>query len=461
MKRPSDLSTEFAAIVGAANLQASDALAASDPGFDPGNISGDLAVFPETIDHVAQIVALCAQHGIAIVPQGGRTGLSGAASAGSDSIVLGLKRMTEIEAIDPLAATARVECGATLQSVEEAANQHGLSVGIDLGARGSATIGGMISTNAGGMEAFRNGSMRNRVLGLEAVLASGAVLNDMTEVPKCNEGYDIKHLLCGAEGTLGIVTRAVLRLTPQTHSSATLLVACASAADALTIKQACQSLPALDLLQCEIMWRAYAQTVAAHIGLTSVLSFCDAPAYLLLELASRDGDIETAIESLFSTPSIAAAMQDAIVAKNERERGEIWRIREESFVIDQTISHCSWYDISVPLDRIDETVAQIETRLHALDPQIGIWVMGHLGDGNLHYTIGTGKPLSDERKAEIADAVYSGLKQIGGAFSAEHGIGTEKRASLASQSDPEKLRLMREIKRVFDPQGIMNPGKVL
>ncbi len=455
------LRAELAAVAGAKFVAGRAALDGLDPGFHPDNLAADLAVHPATTDEVARIVGVCGRHGVAIVPQGGRTGLSGGAASGAGNVVLDLRRMSAIERLDPLAGTAVVQAGVTLQTVEEAANAHGLSVGIDLGARGTATIGGMISTNAGGMEAFRNGSMRNRVLGLEAVLASGAVLGDMTEVPKCNEGYDLKQLFCGAEGTLGVVTRAVLRLAPAVESAVTLLIGCANAADALKIVSACKGARALDLLHSEIMWRNYATKVAGEIGLSAALGFCDAPAYLLLELATRDGAPGEAVHALFDDPVIAGAMIDAVVAKNERERRDIWRIREESFIVDNVVPHCSWFDISVPLGRIDAVVQDVEARLNALDPEIGIWVMGHLGDGNLHYTVGSGKPVSDARKADIADAVYGGLKDMGGSFSAEHGIGTDKRASLAKHGDPEKLRLMREIKRVFDPQGIMNPGKVL
>jgi len=429
------LSAQLAAIVGAHHVHAADRLADRDTGFHPENFDAGLAVYPATTGQVAQVVALCARHRIPIVTHGGLTGLSGGAASQTGNVILGLRRMDALLELDPLAGTVVVEAGAILETVERAANEHGLSIGIDLGARGTATIGGMIATNAGGMEAFRNGSMRSRLLGIEAVTPNGAVLNDLTEVPKCNEGYDLKHLFCGAEGTLGIVTRAVLRLTPATAPTTTLLIAVDSAASALTITRACASAPAIDLLQTEIMWRNYATTVAAEIGLSHVLNFCDAPAYLLIELSATDPD--AALDTLFTDPAVEAVTLNAVIAKNEKERAEIWRIREESFIVDNTVPHCQWYDISVPLSRIDGTITAIDSRLNALDPTLGIWVMGHLGDGNLHYTIGNGKPQSPERQT------------------------AEKRASLAKHSDPEKLRLMRAIKAAFDPDGIMNPGKVL
>ena len=209
------------------------------------------------------------------------------------------------------------------------------------------------------------------------------------------------------------------------------------------------------------MWRNYAATVASAIGLSHVLAFCDAPAYLILELSARVENPEPALHDLFEDPEIQKAMIDCVVATSEKQRGEIWRIREESFVVDNTVAHCQWFDVTVPLGLIDETVANIESRLKRIDPEIGVWVMGHLGDGNLHYTIGNGEPTDAARQTAIADAVYCDLKSIGGSISAEHGIGTDKRVSLAKYSDPEKMHLMKGIKQIFDPQGIMNPGKVL
>ena len=447
------LHADLVSVIGDGNVHDAGLLGGRDPGFHPDNLSADLAVYPGNTAEVAAVVGLCARHDIPIVPQGGLTGLSGGAASNPENLIVGLRRMNRIEALDAAAATVIVEAGATLQSVEEVANRHGLSVGIDIGARGSATIGGMIATNAGGMEAFRNGSMRARLLGLEVVTATGAILNDMTEVPKCNEGYDLKHLFCGAEGTLGIITRAVLSLKPMTASNTTLMIAVDDAKAALAITRSAMMLPGLEVLQAEIMWRNYAHTVAAEIGLSQVFDFADAPAYLLLEL---NGD-ENALEPLF----VHEAIRDAIMARNERERAAFWRIREESFIVDRVVPNCRWYDISVPLGRIDETVRGIEARLKALDPDMGIWVMGHLADGNLHYTIGNGQPVAEAHQAVIADAVYGGLKANGSAFSAEHGIGTEKRGSLAKHTDPEKLRLMHAIKQALDPQGIMNPGKVL
>ncbi len=461
--RIESLGAELVGIVGEQHVLDKAAVAALEPGYHPDNLAAGLAVLPGNTAEVSKIISLCQREGIGMVPQGGRTGLSGGAVCAPDQLLVGLSRMSRVEKLDPLAAIAVVEAGATLQSVEDAVRQHRLTTGIDLAARGSATIGGMISTNAGGMEAFRNGSMRNRVIGLEVVLASGEVFNDMTEVTKCNEGYDIKQLFCGAEGTLGIVTRAVLRLEPESLAPMTLLLACADAASAFGIMRTCQRAADLDLLHAEIMWRSAAERIAREIGLRKVLSFCRAEVYVILEVAcrSRAIGVDDALHDVFEDPALDGAILDALFAKNERERRDIWSIRENSAAVDANSPNHLWFDVSVPLTRLDDYVGSVERKIAGFDPSIGVYVLGHLGDGNLHYSIGSGETLTDAVQQSITDAVYEDLKQIGGSFSAEHGIGVEKRSSLQKYASPEKRQLMLEMKRAFDPKGVMNPGKVV
>ncbi|HSF95482.1 MAG TPA: FAD-binding oxidoreductase [Thermohalobaculum sp.] len=461
--RIADLSEALAAIVGLQGLRTAEALASRDPGFHPLNLSAKLAALPRSTAEVAAVVALCRRHSVPIVPQGGRTGLAGGAASDPHSLILMTDRLDRIVEIDPLARIAVVEAGVTLARLEDAAAMHGLSAGIDLAARGSATIGGLIATNAGGMEAFRNGSMRSRLLGLEAVLPDGEVLDDMTRVPKCNEGYDVKQLFCGAEGTLGIVTRAVLRLSPADGSGTTLLAACRDAAAALDGFRRIEASPALALLRGEIMWRPYAAAVAEADGLARVLGFAEAPVYALYEVTPRDpaADPAEALIDVLAAPMQTGGILDAVVAASERERDEIWRVREDSFVIDRFLPHALWYDISVPLAGLDAYVAETARALAALDHALRFYVFGHLGDGNLHITIGDGQPADPGRAKAVDRIVYRGLKAAGGSISAEHGIGIDKRASLRDHTDPQKLRLMALIKRALDPKGLMNPGKML
>lgn len=458
-----DLAGALAEIVGPQGLRGAEALAGRDPGFHRSNLDGGLAVLPRSTGEVAAVVAFCRAHGIPIVPQGGRTGLAGGAASDSDSLILMTDRLDRIGEIDPLAMTAEAEAGVTLARLEAAAATHGLSVGIDLAARDTATIGGLIATNAGGMEAFRNGTMRARLLGLEAVLPDGAVLNEMTRVAKCNEGYDLKQLFCGAEGTLGVITRAVLRLSPADGPATTLLAACRDASAALAAFRGLRRAPGLRLLRGEVMWRAYARAVAAATGLERVLGFAEAPVYALYEVTPRDPAADAAqlamacLEDSFT----AGGVLDAVMAGNARERDEIWRIREDSFALERILPHGLWYDVSVPLAGLDAYAAASAAGLAALDPDFRFYLFGHLGDGNLHITAGTGRSLASEQVKAVDTVVYRGLKAAGGAISAEHGVGIEKRASLRAHGNPQKLRLMAAIKRAIDPEGLMNPGKVI
>lgn len=453
-----DLAAELARIVGAENVVGAERLAGCDPGCDPRNLAGALAVLPHATAEVAAVVALCRRHHVPIVPQGGRTGLVGGTASDAGGLILMTDRLNRIVEIDPLAMIAVVEAGVTLQRLQEAVAAAGLSAAIDLGARGTATIGGMIGTNAGGMEAFRHGMMRHRLLGLEAVLPDGSVLDDMTRVPKCNEGYDLKQLLCGAEGTLGVVTRAVLRLAPADGPATTLLAACADAAAALAAFRALERAPGLTLLRGEIMWRPFAAASAEALGLARVIGFAEAPVYGLYDVAPTDpaADLADTLAPLLDKGLVI----DAVLAGSGREQAEIWRIREDTFAVQTGLTDALWYDISVPLGRLNAYAAETAAALAALAPELLFYLFGHLGDGNLHATVGTRTaPLPD---AKAVDAIlYRGLKAAGGAISAEHGVGLDKRASLHAHASPEKLRLMAAIKRALDPEGLMNPGKVL
>ncbi len=439
------------------------ALELLDPGFHKDNLQADLALLPQTTEHVAEILKYCYENDIAIVPQGGRSGLAGGCTSRSGQVIVMTDKLDRIVEIDPHERIAIVEAGVTLQALQDALEKYDLSVGIDLGARGTATIGGMVATNAGGMEAFRYGSMRQRIVGLTAVLPDGKILKDMPRVAKCNEGYDIKQLFCGAEGTLGIITSVILQLESSSSYATTMLAACPNAKAAVKIFRHLQNTCELELLRGEIMWREYAHKVADKISLKQVLNFCDSPFYVLYEVSPRITNIELdemLAESLMPLME-SGDVFDLIVASSERERDEIWRIREDSFVIDHGLDTSLWYDVSVPLSQLDNYAEQLQQQLILLDTDINAYIMGHLGDGNLHMTIGADKPLRAEIQNAISAAVEAGLKSIGGSFSAEHGIGTDKRKSLQAYGDPEKLKLMKLIKKAFDPKGLMNPGKII
>ena len=452
----------LAAAVEAGGLRSGKVTETLDPGIDKANLDADAVVFPTSTDQVAAILRLCRDHGVAVVPQGGRTGLASGARSAAGQVVIAMTRMNRILDLDIQGGTALVEAGVVLSAVQDAAAQHGLSTGIDLAARDSATIGGMISTNAGGIEAFRYGTMRHRVLGLEAVLADGTVLSDLKRVVKANEGYDLKQLFIGAEGTLGVVTAAVLDLVPEDRSGVTALVACPSVDDTLRIFRRFRGTTLGTLLACEIMWPTYAQMTASGLKLDNVVGFAPPDDLLLVvEFSAADAAAaQLALEELLGDALEAGEASDAVIAKSGEERRRMWLVREESFEADKAMPHGFWYDISIPHAHLQRYTDDLFARMTAIDPALVVLMFGHLGDGNLHLTITKGAPMPELHDA-IDQAMFDGLQAIGGSFSAEHGIGLEKRAHLARLGQPAMLEAMRAVKRALDPQGLMNPGKVL
>ncbi|RCW78047.1 FAD-binding oxidoreductase [Phyllobacterium bourgognense] len=442
-------------IVGASGVKTGEALSLIHPGSDERNLDAAVMVTPRDTREVASLLRLSNEHRIAVVPHGGRTGLVGGGVSAVGEIILSLAAMNRIVSLSADGGTAIVESGVTLLSLQDAAAKVELTTGIDIAARGSATIGGMISTNAGGMEAFRHGVMRHRVLGLEVVLPDGRIMSDMAQVTKSNEGYDLKQLFIGAEGTLGVVTRAVIKLVPSDEFTATALVACPSASDAIALFRKLQR--GLDLLRAEFMARDYFAFASANLGPASLAAFAEAPAYLILEIHAADqqaaqSDLEEALAEAIEEGLVV----DAILAQSEKERTEIWNIREDSSVVDRIHPNGYWFDISVPLQELETWLTHFNEGVPTLGPDVRGFAFGHLGDGNLHVGV-AGAPDKDAAKA----IVYANLRELGGSFSAEHGIGLDKRQDLHAFVDPVKLALMHSIKAMLDPNGIMNPGKVL
>jgi len=453
-----NLPPDLTALSGIADgILEADALSGRDPGIDAENFGAGLAVRPKSTAEVVAIVQWCRDNGYSIVPQGGRTGLAGGAASHDRQLILMMDRMSAIIEIDPAGAVAIVEAGATLENLDAAAAEHGLCAGIDLSARGSCTIGGMVSTNAGGLEAFRNGIMRHRVLGLEAVLADGTIVSDLKRVTKANEGYDIKQLLIGAEGTLGVVTKVVVGLEPLAPAKSTALVSVENAARGVALFQRLRKKIGGQLRATEIMWRNYLETAAGQLGLERIANAVDAPVCLIVEI---DGDDPDHLLELLSEAAEAEEILDALIAKNDGERNDIWQVREDSWAIDRAYPHGYWFDVSVPQAALDTYVATCIDRLAGIDPDLKFFAFGHLGDGNLHITISKGV-VAEGLYDKLAEALFSDLAALGGSFSAEHGIGTEKKHALDVYGDPGKLAAMRAIKAVLDPGNIMNPGKVV
>ncbi len=436
-------------------------LAGRDPGADARNLGASAQVCPRSTEEVAALVRLAGARGFSIVAQGGRTGLAGAAAAVEGQVICDMGAMAAIETIDPDARVAVVQAGVTLQALQEATRPLGLDPGIDLPSRGSCTIGGMIATNAGGIMAFRNGNMRHRVLGLEVVLPDGRVMSDLTRVLKTSAGLDLKHLFVGAEGTLGIVTRAAIRLQAVDGPSATALVGVPDASHAQQVIRHFLARPDSRLLSAEAMWHGFAAVMARMLGYTPGALPLDAPCLLIVELGAGTPEAAmAALEQGLAAIWDEAAIIDGVVATSQRQTEAIWLLREDTRQLWRAHDDPPSFDVSVPGGAVDSYVARITAELRALDPAYDPYVFGHLADGNLHITVNCDHP-PPERYRAIEDILYRDLQTIGGCISAEHGVGIDKRAAAGRHADPVKLQLARALKATIDPGNLMNPGKGL
>jgi len=433
-----------------------------DPGTNPDNLGAGIIVSPASTEEVSAVVRLCREHETPLVPQGGRTGLVGGSVSRPGEVVLSLDRLNRIERLDPVERTVVVQAGVTLETLQAAALGHRLEPGIDLAARGSATIGGMVSTNAGGVMAFRNGVMRHRIMGLEAVLADGTIYSDLTRVVKNSAGYDLKHLFIGAEGTLGVVTRVVVKLDPVPHATATALFGLPTVGAALDLVRLALDSETGQLRAAEALWQRYIQLTASAQGWSEPGFELDLPVYLLLSLGgAREEALRAEFERLFG--EIVKRHDDVtgIIASSQRQEQALWRLREDTDVLYRTYRAAPSYDVSVPLSEVDAYVARIIPGLAAIDPNLSPYVFGHLADGNLHIVLNRPGPLPQDVSAAVETVLYAGLTAIGGSFSAEHGVGSKRIHALVATTDPVKLNLMMRIKDALDSHVLMNPGKVL
>jgi FAD/FMN-containing dehydrogenase len=414
---------------------------------------------PKTTEQVAEIVKLCAAQNIAIVPQGGNTGLVAGAVpiAGRDQLILSFNRMNQIRSIDLAANCAIAEAGVPLARLQDEAAEAGRLFPVSFAADASAQIGGAISTNAGGLQVLSYGNMRAQVLGLEVVLADGAIWHGLNALPKDNTGYDLKQLFIGAEGTLGLITAACLRLHPAPRAVATALVGLGSASEAMGLFQAVRASAGPALTLCEFM-------TADAINLGGTPPF-KAPAYLLLEISALEEDAapQLLIERELEAALTDGTALDAVVAQSGQQRQVLMALREGISEGELHEGGAVKHDISVPLSRMAEMVTATETLIARDYPGCRPNIFGHLGDGNLHINIRPpkGKNLADLNKEAITSAVENLAVELGGSFSAEHGIGQFRLAGMAAHKSPEALALMRRLKQAFDPAGLLNPGKTI
>lgn len=439
-------------------LEAAAVLQRATSHWDPAPMRALALVRPRTTEEVSAVLRICHAARLPVVVQGGLTGTVSGAVPDEHKIALSLERMNAIERVDEVGGTCIVQAGAVLQVVQAALAELDLLLPLDLGARGSCTIGGTVATNAGGINVLRYGMMRNLVLGLEAVLADGTVLSSMNEMLKNNAGFDLKQLFIGTEGTLGVVTRVVLRLFPRPASRQTAMLAFAEFGHVTAFLNLLKRDLGGTLSAYEVMWNNY-YGVQTEPGLHRAPLARDHAYYAIVEAEGAQPDADAArfkavLEAAFESGLIA----DAVIPKSEQERRALWDIREDlEPVLQADVVYL--YDVSVPIKHMTAYVGQVQAGLRSRWPDSRCCIMGHMADGNLHLFVEPRQPGTTQ--AESDEEVYSPLQRYAGSISAEHGIGKDKKSWLGRNRSPEEVELMRSLKRTLDPQGLLNPGCVV
>lgn len=429
-------------------------------------------VRPGSTDEVARLVKWCLDNQVPIVPQGGNTGLCGGATPDNsgEAVVVSLTRLNAIRSIDLDNDTMVVEAGCILQEVQNAASQAGRLFPLSLAAEGSCTIGGNLATNAGGTQVLRYGNARELTLGLEVVTAQGEVWNGLRGLRKDNTGYDLRDLYIGSEGSLGIITAATLKLYPQPVAQCTALLALNSVEDAVQVLSVARrgfgpSLTGFELIAGNCLQgvvECYPDQRIPFEGASAAL-----PWYALLELSDSESEehARERFETVLGETLEAGLVVDAVIAESISQSEALWHLRESIPLAEKAFGKGIKHDVSIPVSRIAEFVATTNEALQREFPGITHIIFGHLGDGNLHYNVATGKAWAEDKLLASQDAIYQlvhdSVHQFGGSISAEHGVGQLKRDLLPRYKDPVEMALMHKIKQALDPAGIMNPGKVL
>jgi FAD/FMN-containing dehydrogenase len=424
---------------------------------------------PASTDEVAAVLRLCHEHRVAVVPQGGNTGLVGGSTpdASGAQLVLNLSRMKRIRAIDTANASLTAEAGCVLAEVQAAAAQAGLLFPLSLAAEGSCTLGGNLATNAGGTQVLRYGNARELCLGLEVVTAAGEVWHGLSGLRKDNTGYDLRDLFIGSEGTLGVITAATMKLYPQPRERLTALAACASMDEAVALLGLARERAGDALTGFEVMNRASLALVARELPqLAQPLGAAEWTVLLELSDAQSAEHARAVFEGLLETAFERGCVQDAAIAQNIQQAKAFWHLRESIPLAQAQAGLNIKHDISLPISSIAGFVAEMDAVLAAHLPGIEVIDFGHLGDGNLHYNVQAPTGVAPAEflalhEAAINEKVYDAVQQRGGSISAEHGIGRLKRDELAQRKDPTALALMHAIKRALDPLDLLNPGRLV
>ncbi|HQR25118.1 MAG TPA: FAD-binding oxidoreductase [Steroidobacteraceae bacterium] len=458
-----DIARELRALIGESGvLDAADVARRSAGVWRPDNLRAAALARPTSTEQVAAVLRWCNANGVPAVTQGGLTGLVHGADAGPDEVILSLERMRTIENIDPVQRTASVQAGVTLEVLQDAADAAQLLFPVDFPARGTATIGGMAATNAGGNRVIRYGMTRDQVLGLEVVLADGTIVSSLNSLIKNNTGYDLRQLFIGSEGTLGVITRLVLRLREQPTTENTAFVGLESFDSvAKFLKHMDRSLGGT-LSSFEVMWRSFYRlvTTAPAKGRPPIAQ--DYPFYVLVEGQGADRELDTrrfnaAMESAFESGLVV----DAAIAQSAADSASFWALRDD---VEQVL-HGGLpviFDISLPISEMEGFATRLE---EGLPREIGedhrLFIFGHLGDGNLHVIVQVQPAAYAAARPKVEALVYRGLEEFRGAVSAEHGIGLEKKPWLRVSRSEAEIAVMRRLKAALDPHNLLNPGKIL
>ncbi len=451
--RPAGLGERLRAVVGPGHVL-TDADTTAGYSVDwTGRFRGKAAavVRPGSTDEVAAVLVACAEAGAAVVAQGGNTGLVGGSVPLAGEVVLSLRRLDRVRAVDPVAGQVTAEAGVTIAALHSAAAGAGWDYGVDLAARDTATVGGSVATNAGGVRVVRHGDTRRQLLGVEAVLADGSVLSHLAGLEKDNTGYDLAGLLCGSEGTLAVVTAARLRLVPR-HDQRVVALAAFAAADAAVAAAGTlrRTLPELDA--AELMLAAGVDLVCSQLGLPRPFA-AGVAAYLLVEAAGATDPTD----ALAAAVDGLAGVVDVAVATDPARRVALWRYREAHTEAINALGPPHKLDVTLPAGGLSAFLAEVPGAVAAVAPEARAWLFGHAADGNVHVNV-TGVAPGDE---QVDDAVLRLVAAAGGSISAEHGVGTAKRRWLHLNRSPAELAAMWAVKDALDPAGILNPGCLL
>jgi FAD/FMN-containing dehydrogenase len=419
-------------------------------------------VMPRTTEQVAAIMRICSAHGQPVAVQGGLTGLAAGATPGRGEVALSLERMSGVEEIDPGAATLTAWAGTPLAVIQAAAADAGFQCGVDLGARGSCTIGGNVATNAGGNQVLRYGMTRRNVLGLEVVLADGTILTSLNKMLKNNAGYDWKEMFIGSEGTLGIVTRVVLQLHPRIDAVDSALVAVADIrAGVALLRRAGAALPG-GLLVFEAMWREFMDVAVGRVGLAPPFPAAHDLVILMEAPATAGPGGQSAFEAFLAAAMEQGLATDAIVAQSGRDRARFWAYRESVYEYGaKGIPPMLNFDVSVPIAQIHEAVSAFRKDIPERWPDALFVIFGHAADSNIHLNVTRPAGLDPATRRAVEDLIYGQVAALGGSVSAEHGIGRGKKDFLHLSRTPPEIALMRTIKAALDPGGILSPGRVI